>query len=123
MSLKVDASERIAITGYNSSGKSTLINLILGLYDSYSGNIQFNGVSLRELNKASLMNHVGDFVSEEALFDGTILENISIGRKGVTMEDVLWACKAAGLNDFLSGLPEGLNSAWSAGLFGCRKAW
>ena len=56
------------------------------------------------------MNHVGDFVSEEALFDGTILENISIGRKGVTMEDVLWACKAAGLNDFLSGLPEGLNT-------------
>ena len=110
VSLKVDASERIAITGYNSSGKSTLINLILGLYDSYSGNIQFNGVSLRELNKASLMNHVGDFVSEEALFDGTILENISIGRKGVTMEDVLWACNAAGLNDFLSGLPEGLNT-------------
>jgi ABC-type multidrug transport system fused ATPase/permease subunit len=67
-------------------------------------------VSLRELNKASLMNHVGDFVSEEALFDGTILENISIGRKGISMEDVLWATKAAGLNDYLATLPEGLNT-------------
>lgn len=103
-------SERVCISGFNGSGKTTLANLMIGLYDSYNGTISYNGISLRDINKASLMNHLGDYVSQEGIFDGTVYENITIGRANCTIENVQWALEAAGLADFISTLPEGLNT-------------
>lgn len=110
VNLEVSKGERVCVAGFNGSGKTTLANLMIGLYENYSGTITFNGISLRDINKASLMNHLGDYVSQEGLFDGTILENIVIGRLNCKIENIHWAMDAAGLTDFINGLPEGLNT-------------
>ena len=110
VNLQVAAGERICICGFNDSGKTTLANLLVGLYDSYSGVISYNGISLRDLNKASLLDQLGDYVSQEGIFEGTVMENIVIGRPNCKMENVLWAVEQAGLMDFISSLPDGFNT-------------
>ena len=110
VNLDLQKGERICIAGFNGSGKTTLANLAIGLYENYTGSISYNGVSLRDINKASLMDHLGDYVSQEGIFDGTILENIVIGRRNCGIDNVRWAVEAAGLSDFISSLPEGLST-------------
>lgn len=110
VNLNVEKGDRVCISGFNGSGKTTIAHLVIGLYENYNGIISYNGVSLRDINKASLMNHLGDYVSQEGLFDGTIYENIVIGRTQCNLEDLQWAIAAAGLSDFVHELPEGLNT-------------
>lgn len=110
VNLNVSRGDHVCIAGFNGSGKTTLANLMIGLYDGYSGSISFNGVSLRDINKASLMNHLGDYISQEGIFDGTIYENITIGRANCPMNNVTWALEASGLKDFIHTLPDGLNT-------------
>ncbi|MFM9053101.1 MAG: peptidase domain-containing ABC transporter [Bacteroidota bacterium] len=105
--LKVNPSERVCLAGGNGSGKSTLVNILLGLYDSYQGSIRYNDVSLKELDRNSLMNRIGNYVSQDTLFDGTILENITIGRKGITFEHVVWAADKTGLSGYIAAQPQG----------------
>ena len=110
VNLNVEKGDRVCISGFNGSGKTTIAHLVIGLYENYDGIISYNGISLRDINKASLMNHLGDYVSQEGLFDGTIYENIVIGRTQCNLEDLQWAIAAAGLSDFVHELPEGLNT-------------
>jgi ABC-type bacteriocin/lantibiotic exporter with double-glycine peptidase domain len=110
VNLEIKKGERVCVAGFNGSGKTTLANLVIGLYEGYNGIITYNGISLRDINKASLMNHLGDYVSQEGLFDGTIYENIAIGRGNCPMANVQWAIEAAGLSDFIHNLPDGLNT-------------
>lgn len=110
VSLSIAKGERICIAGFNGSGKTTLANIVIGLFDNYTGTIAYNGISLRDINKASLMNHLGDYVSQEGLFDGTIYENITIGRSNCSIENARWAVEAAGLSGFVNSLPDGLNT-------------
>lgn len=115
VSLEIGKGEHLCIAGFNGSGKTTLANLIIGLYEGYTGSISYNGVSLHDINKASLMNHLGDYISQEGIFDGTIYENITIGRASCPMHNVSWAIEAAGLQDFINSLPEGLNTRMIGG--------
>lgn len=108
--MEVSAGEHVGIAGSNGSGKSTLINLLLGLYDSYTGTITYNGVSLREIRRADLMNHIGNYVTQDQLFDGTVLENITIGRRAAKMNDVFWAVEAVGLTEYINSLPSGFQT-------------
>ncbi len=110
VNLSIAKGERVCISGFNGSGKTTLANLMIGLYESYSGTIAYNGISLRDINKASLMNHLGDYVSQEGIFDGTVYENITIGRSNCSIENVQWAIEAAGISDYIATLPEGLST-------------
>lgn len=110
LNLDIPAGQNICIAGPNGSGKTTLAHLIIGLYDNYTGSISYNGISLRDLNKASLLDHLGDYVSQEGIFDGSVLENIVIGRPNCSLLNVQWAIEAAGLSGFINGLPEGLNT-------------
>ncbi|WP_240676069.1 peptidase domain-containing ABC transporter [Botryobacter ruber] len=105
----IKPSQRVCLAGYNSSGKSTLISLLLGLYPSYEGSIVYSGVSLRDLHIGNLRSLIGDNMSKEQVFDGTLLENITLGRD-LPLKDVLWATDLAGLSDFVHELPEGLQS-------------
>ncbi|MCC9137063.1 peptidase domain-containing ABC transporter [Pontibacter silvestris] len=109
ISFNIKPSERICLAGYNNSGKSTLISLLLGLYPSYEGSIVYSGVSLRDLHIGNLRSLIGDNMSKEQVFDGTLLENITLGQN-LPLQDVLWAADLVGLNDFVHELPEGLQS-------------
>jgi len=109
ISFHIKPSERICLAGYNNAGKSTLISLLLGLYPSYEGSIVYSGVSLRDLHIGNLRSLIGDNMSKEQVFDGTLLENITLGRK-LPLQDVLWATDLVGLSNFVHGLPEGLQT-------------
>ncbi|UXP32746.1 ATP-binding cassette domain-containing protein [Reichenbachiella agarivorans] len=110
VNLKVDVGEKICITGINESGKSTLLSLIAGLYNDYDGSIHYNGIPLRDINIMSFRSVIGDNLGLQDLFFGTLEENITVGKKDIQMEDILWAIEQVGLGDFFKQLPKGLNT-------------
>ncbi|MEH0157631.1 ATP-binding cassette domain-containing protein [Limibacter armeniacum] len=115
LNLEIAAGERVCITGYNNSGKDTLVKLLSGFFESFEGVITMNNVSIRDVNLSSLRDNISKNVSEEELFDGTILENITMGRARVTHKDVVWALESVGLWDFVNAQPNGLQTEISAG--------
>jgi ABC-type bacteriocin/lantibiotic exporter with double-glycine peptidase domain len=105
-----DQNKKYCITGKNGSGKSTLLHLINGLYNAQSGSICFNGFPIGNYYINDIYKVVGSGLSEEAIFEGTLFENISLGREHVSAEDVLWAVEKILLHDFLKSLPKGLDT-------------
>lgn len=110
VSLKVDPGKTVLITGSNGSGKSTLMHIIAGLYDVEEGTISYNGIPRNNLKLSSLRSVIGGCLVDEELFEGTLLENIAIGREGATFENVKWAIKGVGLEEFVRRLPKGYDT-------------
>jgi ABC-type bacteriocin/lantibiotic exporter with double-glycine peptidase domain len=110
VSLSIKANENVVIAGKNSSGKSTLIQVIAGLYDIQGGNIAYNNLSFGSLNVESLRSVIGSNLDSEDLFFGTVLENIKVGREKATQENIKWAIEKVGLTKFISSMPEGYNT-------------
>lgn len=110
----IKPSEHVCLAGYNGSGKTTLINLLLGLLPSYEGSIAYNGISLRDLHTGNLRSLIGDNISKEQIFDGTLMENITLGRH-LPLPDLLWAIELAGLTDYVHGLPDGMHAYLTGG--------
>lgn len=110
ISLNIQAGERVCITGSEGSGKTVLTNILAGLYTQFEGSITVNQYSLRDLDLTHFRNKIAKNISPEDLFDGTILENITVGKSETTMEDVTRAMIQAGLQDKVSSLPDGLNT-------------
>jgi ABC-type bacteriocin/lantibiotic exporter with double-glycine peptidase domain len=110
LSLEIRAGERICVTGPGGSGKSTLANIIGGLYTDYTGGVAINKFSLRDLDITHLRNKVSKNISADDIFDGTIYENITIGKETAQLEDVMQITESVGLAQYLRTLPEGLNT-------------
>jgi len=110
INLTISPGERICISGYNGSGKSTLIQLIAGLYSDFEGSLNYNNIPIGNLNLENLRGFIGDSLHEEKLFMGTLFENISLGRTGVTMKSVIGAVEKTFLSDFVQNLKEGYNT-------------
>lgn len=108
INLLVKPGEKIAITGNNESGKTTLLSLISGLYHDYEGSILFNGIPFADIDIISFRSVIGDNLNLQDLFHGTLAQNISVGKDDVRVEDILRAIDQVGLNDFLKDLPKGL---------------
>ncbi|GAB2774170.1 ATP-binding cassette domain-containing protein [Rhabdobacter roseus] len=106
----LEAQRHLCITGTNGSGKNTLLKVLSGLLTSYEGGITYNGISLRDLNIASLRNYIEKNISNDDIFEGTILENITMGRKEITLTDLEWVLDQLQLSDQLSKFPEGLST-------------
>lgn len=115
VSFEVNPSESICIVGTNNSGKSTLVQILSGVLETYEGSITINDINLRDMSLMSLRNSMEKKVYEEDIFDGTILDNISIGRSHITFEDVVWACDNLGLSDMINSLPDGYHTNLVAG--------
>jgi ATP-binding cassette subfamily B protein len=104
--LCVPAGLTVAIVGESGSGKSTLLNLLMGFHRPTAGRILVDGTDLGDLDLESLRGRIG-LVSQEAyVFNGTVRANIALGRPDAPLEDVIEAARAAGLEDFIAGLPE-----------------
>ncbi|OGO19598.1 MAG: hypothetical protein A2Z15_07695 [Chloroflexi bacterium RBG_16_50_11] len=97
----------IAIVGASGSGKSTVANLIPRFYDVTSGRITLDGRDIRDLTLESLRRNVGIVHQDTFLFSATIRENISYGKPGATLDEIIKAAKIARLHDFVMSLPEG----------------
>lgn len=110
LSMEIKSGERVCIAGSNASGKTSLVNIMLGLLDSWEGGLSYDGIPLRNLNRDSLLEEVGDYVAQEELLDGTLLENIAVGRSTISLEKVMAAIHCAGLQDYVNSLPDGLNT-------------
>lgn len=106
----VESGQRVIICGENGSGKSTLLQIIAGLYDVTQGQVIYNGLPKGNLNLTSLRSSIGDCSAHEQLFDGTVLENIAVGRPGATFENVRWAVQKLNLERFINELPNGYDT-------------
>lgn len=107
ISLQIKSGERLVISGANDSGKSTLLQIIAAMYEPTEGSVSYNGFAKGNLNLRALRSIVGDALDHELLFEGSILENICMGRINATFENVKWAVKNLGLNEFIKNLPHG----------------
>ncbi len=109
-SLEVKKGECVAITGASGCGKTTLSKLLLGLYPITDGDIRVNGVSIRECDLASLRRQIAYVPQEPYLFQGSIAENIRMGRPEATEEEIRQAAKQAHAHDFIMEFPEGYDT-------------
>ncbi|MGB0521690.1 MAG: peptidase domain-containing ABC transporter [Flammeovirgaceae bacterium] len=110
LNLEIEAGARVCLSGYSSAGKNTLVRVLTGILDSYQGTITLNNLSLRDINLNSLRDNVAKNISSEDLFDGTILENISMGKSRIGYQDVVWALESVGILDMINHLPKGLQT-------------
>lgn len=110
LNFTIEPRENVIISGENGSGKSTLLNVMSGLYQPTEGQVVYNGLPITSIEPALLRQQMGVYMSSEGLFEGSIIENISIGRNQVDMKDIQWAVKAVHLHKFIKQLPEGYNT-------------
>lgn len=114
ITLDAKPGEKIAIVGWNGAGKSTLVKVLIGLLEEYTGTLCYNKMPRKSINIASLRSFMGDYITEEALFNGTLERNISMGRPNVSMQDIITTCEKLGLLPFIQKLPMGLNTVISS---------
>jgi ATP-binding cassette subfamily B protein len=106
VSLRIAAGETVAIIGESGSGKSTLLKLLQGFYAPTEGRTRIDGVDIQDFELASLRAGVGVVSQEPFVFNGTLRENITMGRPEATLAEVMEAARAAGLDEFIHGLPQ-----------------
>lgn len=104
------ANHNYCIIGDNGSGKSTLIHLIAGLYQAQSGSVCINGMPIGNYNLFELYKVIGNGLSEETIFEGTLLENITLGRDYITVESAQWAIEQVFLTEYIKDLPQGIDT-------------
>lgn len=107
LDLTVPAGETHAIVGATGAGKSTMVKLLLRLYEPTSGRITFDGVDLRDLTFASLRGAIGYVGQDVFLFQGTVRENLAYGRPEASEEDIAEAAALAEADEFIAELPLG----------------
>lgn len=107
---QLTSGQTMAIIGGTGSGKSTLVNLIPRFYDIESGDIQLNGISVSNVDKEELIDHIGFVPQKAMLFTGTIRENLLYGKENASDDELWQALETAQAKDFVEKLDEGLDS-------------
>jgi ABC-type bacteriocin/lantibiotic exporter with double-glycine peptidase domain len=110
LNLSIKAGQHTAILGNDGSGKTTLLHLIGNLYPVNKGSISFNNIPAVDLNLENLRASIGDYVSDQLLFMGTIEENITLKRPNITMKDLIWACEQVRLLEEIQGMKNGFST-------------
>lgn len=108
-SCKVKPGQKVAIVGPTGAGKTTLVNLLMRFYDIQSGDILIDGVSIYDMNRSYVRSLFGMVIQETWLFEGTIRENLSFGKKKISEKTLKTACKSANIEHFIKVLPNGLD--------------
>jgi ATP-binding cassette subfamily B protein len=106
-SLTVQPGETVALVGPSGAGKSTVLQLLLRFYDVQSGDLELDGVPVREVSLAALRQRIGIVPQDSTVFSTSALENIRYGRPEASDADVMAAAKAAYAHDFITQLPQG----------------
>jgi ABC-type bacteriocin/lantibiotic exporter with double-glycine peptidase domain len=108
--LEIRPGERVALIGPNGSGKTSIVNLILGFYRPESGHLTADNCPYDEIDMASLRSGIGVVMQDAVLISGTVLENITYGSTNVRHEDVVEAARLAAAHEFIVALPEGYHT-------------
>ena len=115
VSFKVKKGETIGIVGHTGAGKSTLVNLIMRLYDAFDGEVLVDGVNVKELAPEYIRDNISIVSQETYVFCGTIADNIRYAVPDASNKDVIAAAKAAGAHDFIIKYPDGYNTKIGTG--------
>jgi ATP-binding cassette subfamily C protein len=110
VSLDIKAGEKIAIVGASGGGKSTLVQVLLGLYPHQSGRLLFDGVPIEDIGLETVRENVATVLQHPALFNGTIRDNITLGKDSYLDEDIWHVLDVAQLQDFVWDLDDDLDS-------------
>jgi ATP-binding cassette subfamily B protein len=110
ISLKVKKGEMIGLVGASGTGKSTMINLIMHLYEADDGELLIDGHNINDLDIGTYHSQLGVVLQETFLFSGTILNNIRFSKPGAAPEEVIRAAKMANAHDFICKTPDGYNT-------------
>ncbi len=108
--IHIKQGEFIGLVGASGVGKSTLINLVMRLYDVEDGSITIDGVDIRNISQEVLRSQMGVVLQETYLFSGTVYQNIAYAKPTATMEEVIAVSKLAGCHEFITCLPDGYNT-------------
>ncbi|MBQ3171096.1 MAG: ATP-binding cassette domain-containing protein [Mailhella sp.] len=111
INLDVKVGEMIALVGNSGGGKSTLVSLIPRFYDVNQGSIKIDGVDIREFSLYDLRQNIAVVFQDNFLFDGTIRENILLGKPDATDEEIRQALECACLTEFIASLDKGVDTA------------
>lgn len=107
LSFDIDEKTMTALVGESGSGKTTITNLLLRFYDVHKGKITLGGTDIRDIPYDELLDRISIVMQNVQLFDNTIEENIRVGKKGATKEEIIKAAKKARIHDFIMSLPKG----------------
>lgn len=107
LSFGIDEKTMTALVGESGSGKTTITNLLLRFYDVHKGKITLGGTDIRDIPYDELLDRISIVMQNVQLFDNTIEENIKVGKKGATKEEIIEAAKKARIHDFIMSLPKG----------------
>ena len=107
LSFSIAEKTMTALVGESGSGKTTITNLLLRFYDVHKGEITLGGTDIRNIPYDELLDRISIVMQNVQLFDNTIEENIRVGKKGATKEEIIEATKKARIHDFIMSLPKG----------------
>ena len=110
ISFSIPAGTMLGVVGRSGSGKSTVTRLLQGVNRDYSGFLKIDGAELKEINLAHLRRSFGVVLQDNFLFRGSVRDNISAGRAGLTIEDIVRAARLAGAEEFIERLPQGYDT-------------
>jgi ABC-type multidrug transport system fused ATPase/permease subunit len=110
LDLDIPAGQTVALVGETGAGKTTIARLLGRFYDPRSGRVSLDGIDLRQLADPVLRNEIIVITQENFLFDGSVAENIKLGRPGADAADVETAAQTIGAHDFITALPDGYDT-------------
>jgi ATP-binding cassette, subfamily B, bacterial len=110
LNLTLPKGKTVAIVGGSGSGKSTILNLVARFYDPSAGAVSFDGNDLRAVSQASLRSQIGVVLQESLLFDTSFHDNLRLAKPDALMDEIVDACKAAEIHDFIMAQPLGYDT-------------
>lgn len=109
-SLNINKGDKVAIVGPTGAGKTTIINLLMRFYEINGGQILFNGVDYKDIDKASCRDKIGMVLQDTWIFNGTILDNIKYVDETATKEEIMEAARKAHVDSFVNALEKGYDT-------------
>ncbi|MCD8078012.1 MAG: ABC transporter ATP-binding protein/permease [Lachnospiraceae bacterium] len=109
-SVKVEPGQKVAIVGPTGAGKTTMVNLLMRFFEPTGGSILIDGVPTENIPRSNVHSQFGMVLQDTWLFEGTVRENLLYNTEGVSDEQMIEACKACGIHNFIQALPKGYDS-------------
>ena len=110
VSFRISAGKTVALVGPSGGGKTTIVRLLLRLYDPDDGSVSVDGINVKSLLQQSLRSHIGVVAQDTVLFHASLRDNITYGNENATEEDIWEAVRLSGLEEFVNSLPEKLDT-------------
>lgn len=115
VTLDIPAGKKVALVGPSGAGKSTIFNILLRFYDCDTGTVTIDGQDISRVTLESLRNNIALVTQESILFDESVADNIALGRRGATREEIIEAARNAAADSFIRELPDGYETGVGEG--------